>query len=73
MRRGGGIAIWFFIGISLLVNGVLILGSGIYAAIHPPATAVVLFNLHASVWWGTLLTAIGVIYCVYYRPGKNRG
>ena len=73
MRSGGGIAIWFFIGISLLVNGVLIFGSGIYETIHPPATPVVLFKLHASVWWGALLTIIGAIYCFYYRPGKVRG
>ena len=73
MRSGGGIAIWFFIGISLLVNGVLILGSGIYETIHPPAAPVVLFNLHASLWWGGLLTTIGAVYCFYYRPGKVRG
>jgi hypothetical protein len=73
MRSGGGIAIWFFIGISLLVNGVLILASGIYELVHPPATPVVLFNLHASLWWGALLTILGVAYCVYYMPGKNRG
>ena len=73
MRSGGGIAIWFFIGISLLVNGVLILASGIYELAHPPATPVVLFNLHASLWWGALLTILGAVYCGYYLPGKNRG
>ena len=30
MKRGGSISIWFFIGISLLVNGLLILGAGIW-------------------------------------------
>ena len=73
MRRGGGIAIWFFIGISLLVNGLLILGSGIYEFVHPPEVPVVLFPLHASIWWGAILAIIGGVYCVYYLPGKGRG
>jgi hypothetical protein len=72
MKTGGSISIWFFIGLSLLVNGVLILASGIYELIHPPQTLVVLFNLHAAVWWGALLTVVGAIYCIYYAPGKGR-
>ncbi len=31
------ISIWFFIGISLAVNGALILAAGIYQLINPPA------------------------------------
>jgi len=68
MRRGGGISIWFFIGISLLVNGLLILGSGIYEFVHPPEVPVVLFPLHASIWWGALLAVVGAIYCVKFSP-----
>jgi len=73
MRRGGGISIWFFIGISLLVNGLLILGSGIYEFVHPPEVPVVLFPLHASIWWGAILAIIGGVYCVNCLPGKGRG
>ena len=72
MKPGGSISIWFFIGISLLVNGLLILASGIYELIHPPAAPVVLFHLHASIWWGGLLTAIGAFYCVYYSPSRGK-
>lgn len=72
MRNGGGISIWFFIGISLLVNGVLILGWGLYEAIHPPQQPVVLFNLHASIWWGALLTAVGAIYSVKFSPSASK-
>ena len=47
------ISIWFFIGISLAVNGALILAAGIYQVVNPPVNpGVVLFNLHANVWWG---------------------
>ena len=65
------ISIWFFIGISLLVNGLLILGAGLYEMSHPSPHPVVLFSLHASVWWGGLLALIGFIYCVVYRPKKT--
>ena len=72
MKSGGSISIWFFIGISLLVNGLLIFGSGIYELIRPPQTPVVLFHLHASIWWGGLLALLGAGYCIYFTPGKGR-
>ncbi len=72
MKEGGSLSIWFFIGLSLLVNGLLILASGIYELIHPPAAPVVLFHVHASVWWGGLMTTIGAVYCIYFAPGKGR-
>jgi hypothetical protein len=63
------ISIWFFIGISLLVNGALILAAGIYQLLNPPAEiTIVLYSAHANVWWGAILFAIGLIYCLYFRP-----
>ena len=63
-----GISIWFFIGVSLLVNGALILGAGIWQIVNPPAVHVVLYNLHANVWWGALLLLVGIAYSVRFRP-----
>jgi hypothetical protein len=71
MKAGGSISIWFFIGVSLLVNGLLILASAIYELIHPPTAPVVLFHLHAGIWWGALLAAIGAFYCIHFAPGKK--
>ena len=63
------ISIWFFIGISLLVNGALILAAGVYQLLDPPAeTTIVLYNLHANVWWGAILFVVGLIYCLNFRP-----
>lgn len=70
MHSEGSISIWFFIGISLVGNGLLILGAGLYEVAHPPAEPVVLFSLHAPVWWGGLLSAVGAAYCYYFRPGR---
>jgi len=69
--RDGGISIWFFIGMSLLVNGVLITGAGIWQWVHPPADPVVLFHLHANLWWGVVLAAFGVLYCFKFAPGRK--
>ncbi len=71
MKAGGAVSIWFFIGISLLVNGLLILGAGWYEYFHPPAAPVVLFQLHASIWWGALLAVLGAAYCWRYAPARK--
>ncbi len=66
------ISIWFFIGISLAVNGALILAAGVYQLVNPPANpGIVLFNLHANVWWGAALLMIGLIYCFKFAPAKR--
>ena len=72
MKAGGSLSIWFFIGVSLLVNGALIFGAGIYAIASPPESRVVLYDLHADVWWGTLLLILGVFYCLRFSPGRER-
>jgi hypothetical protein len=72
MKTGGTLSIWLCVGISLLVNGVLIFGAGLYELFHPPAQQVALYHLHANIWWGATLTIIGLIYCIYYAPGKAR-
>jgi hypothetical protein len=71
--REGGISIWFFIGVSLLVNGVLIVGAGIWELLRPPPldARVVLYNLHANIWWGALLLVFGLVYCVKFLPGRK--
>jgi hypothetical protein len=63
------VPVWFFVGVLFLVYGILILGSGLAEWPHPAGT--VLAELHAPVWWGTLLIVIGGIYCIAFRPGKN--
>ena len=66
------ISIWFFIGLSLAGNGALILGAGIYQLVKPPLQpGVVLFQLHANVWWGAVLLVIGALYCFKFAPGRQ--
>jgi len=63
------IPVWFFVGLLLLLYGVLILASGLAEWPHPPDT--VLSNLHAPVWWGALLIVIGGGYVAFYRPKRG--
>jgi len=72
MKAGASISIWFFIGVSLLFNGLLIFGAGVHELFHPSQTPVVLFHLHASIWWGGLLALLGAGYCFYFALGKGR-
>jgi len=53
----------------LLVNGLLIFGAE-STSFSIPAGAVVLFHLHASVWWADS-GAAGAGYCIL-RAGKRR-
>jgi len=69
----GTISIWFFIGVCLLVDGVIILAAGVYELIQPPPVEarVVLFQYHASVWWGAMLAALGAFYCWHFLPSRT--
>jgi len=67
----GSISIWFFIGVSLLVNGLLIFAAGIWDVTHPSAHPVVLGHLHAAIWWGGMLAALGAFYVAKFLPKRN--
>jgi hypothetical protein len=72
MNVGGSISIWFFIGVSFLFNGAVILAAGLYELVYPPEFKVTLYGLHASIWWGGLLTLLGLYYCLRYSPKRTR-
>jgi len=73
MHEEHQIPIWFFIGALLLIYGVIIFGAGLYAWGYPPPESqrVALFDLHADIWWGLLLTVLGAIYCVRFGPWRK--
>ena len=71
MHRKGMVSIWFFIGALLLLYGILITGAGLYELSNPPEHPVVHQELHAGIWWGGLLLALGIFYSVKFRPGRE--
>ncbi len=69
--RSGHISIWFFIGVLLIVYGTLILAYGLYEVAMKQTANVILANLHAPIWWGALMLALGLFYGLRFRPGRN--
>lgn len=72
MKSGGSLSIWFFIGVSLAVNGAVIFARGIYELAYPPEHQVVLYNLHANVWWGAVLLILGLFFSLRFSPARER-
>jgi hypothetical protein len=69
--HNSGIPIWFFIGVLLLIYGLLIFGYGVFemaTGCYPPL--VQLTNLHTPIWWGAILTLVGAFYCIKFRPKR---
>lgn len=71
------VPIWFFIGILLLIYGVVILGAGLYGLAYPSQVQIKLseanpqaswFFLHPDIWWSVLLIALGTLYTVKFKP-----
>ena len=56
------ISIWIFIGLLLLVYGALIMGQGMWELFVPPARPVVLAELRAGIWWGSLILILGAVF-----------
>jgi hypothetical protein len=63
------IPVWFFVGLLFVAYGAMIFVSGLVEWSHPPDT--VLAELHAPVWWGALLFALGIFYSIYFSPQRQ--
>jgi hypothetical protein len=72
MKSSGSLSIWFFIGVSLAVNGAIIFARGIYELAYPPEHQVVLYSLHANVWWGAVLLVLGLFFSLRFSPASER-
>jgi hypothetical protein len=69
--HGSGIPIWFFIGLLLVIYGVMIFGYGVFEwTTGSYAPGVQLTSLHMPVWWGALMAVFGLLYVVKFRPGR---
>jgi hypothetical protein len=63
----GHTSIWFFSGLLLLSYGVIIMATGLWELVHPPLIEPVLWQLHAPIWWGGIMTAAGLFYTIRFR------
>jgi hypothetical protein len=72
MSERESISIWFFIGISLLGDGLLTLGAGLWEIWQHVAVPVVLSEYHANAWGGAILVVIGAAYTWWFAPDRAR-
>lgn len=62
--------VWFFVGLILLVYGIIILVTGLTEIHHPPHT-VLASELHPTIWWGAILTALGAFFTIHHGRRGN--
>jgi len=72
MHKPGMVSIWFLIGLLLTVYGLIITSVSLYQYLAPPANPPVLAELHAGIWWGLLILAMGCFYCWRCHPAKTK-
>ena len=67
------VPIWYFIGWLLAIYGVIIAGYSLltWGSPPPPTMPAEIHGLHAGVWWGLMMTALGVFYILRFRPSKG--
>jgi hypothetical protein len=52
--------IWFFVGLILLVYGLIVVGSGLFSAPRPT----VLAHTRPALWWGGVTAVAGVVFLI---------
>jgi hypothetical protein len=66
------IPIWFFVGGTLLIYGLIILGAGLYALVNPSQEAnIAMRYLHADIWWGGFMALVGAFYTHRFFPWRK--
>jgi hypothetical protein len=62
-------SIWFFVGLIMLLIGIIVFLAGIYELINPTDQNIKLTNLHTNIWWGALIAVTGLLYTI---KNKNK-
>jgi len=51
--------IWHFVGLLMLIIGIIIFCSGCYYYAYPPKNPAEMYNLHPDIWWGIIMSVFG--------------
>jgi drug/metabolite transporter (DMT)-like permease len=60
--------IWFFVGVILLVYGVLVIAGGTLGPVRPT----VLAETKPALWWGAILCVFGAVFTAVGWLGRDR-
>ena len=63
--------IWFFVGLILLIYGLIIGLTGVYYIFGEPA-ATVLAETNPCLWWGGVMIVGGLVFQVISRYGRRK-
>lgn len=61
--------IWFFVGLILIVNGLLVMGAAVWAEMPPHVVRVT--ETAPGLWWGALLGLSGLAFLVAGLRGRK--
>ena len=66
------ISIWFFIGLLVLIYGVIILGWGLVSGGHAASgRPIMLVELRTDLWMGGFMTLAGAFYTFKFAPWRK--
>jgi len=63
-------SIWFFVGLTLTIMGVLVVIAGILDYVSPPIRQTTLGSIHPALWWGVLMVAAGTLFLLTEKRRK---
>jgi hypothetical protein len=55
-------SIWYFVGLTLSIMGVLVVIAGVLDYMTPPQRHTVLGSLHPALWWGVMMVVAGTVF-----------
>ena len=63
-------SIWFFVGLTLSIMGVLVVVAGVVDYMTPPERSTVLASTHPALWWGAVMIVAGVTFLIREKKQK---
>ncbi len=70
IRRDEPLSIWFFVGMILVIYGIIVTGSGLVMEMPPTKLA----ELRPSLWWGGIMTGFGGLFtAIGWRASQAEG
>lgn len=64
------ISVWFWVGIMMLIYGVLITGAGIYYFYSPPKDYLAKWT-NPNLWWGFVMLITGILFLYLGRKKRE--
>jgi hypothetical protein len=59
--------IWYFVGLLLLMMGLIIVGEGVRLLSNPQAKETILSFTHPDIWWGGFMVSVGAAFMLANR------